>query len=251
MKRATQNISVMILPVLILFGFNTQAEEAQSPGVAEVFQCSYNDGKDWDDLMSTRDYFLKQSDKAGITPPPSYVWSRYKGGPPLDFIWFSIHADLAAFGANADAGAASSDMASVLPRFYTVASCREELGTMNTVFQRDGGDGPVFLSSYACNYRPGAGPGSQADLNSHIVGALEAMGDNAPQAVYTIEPITSGPNSRDVYLFDVHQSATAWTNFQGTIVGEADGQALARHFEAVLDCDQSLWNAQQVVGGDG
>jgi hypothetical protein len=77
------------------------------------------------------------------------------------------------------------------------------------------------------------------------------MGDNAPQAVYTIEPITSGPNSRDVYLFDVHQSATAWTNFQGTIVGEANGEALARHFEAVLDCDQSLWNAQQVVGGDG
>ena len=71
MKKATQSTSVLLLPLLILFGFSTQAEEAQSPGVTEVFQCSYNDGKDWDDLMSARDYFLKQASKAGITPAPS------------------------------------------------------------------------------------------------------------------------------------------------------------------------------------
>jgi hypothetical protein len=252
-NKIAQNLSILMLPLLALIGFTVKAEEAQTPQVVEAFQCTYNQGKDWDDVMSARDYYLKQAGKAGITPPPAYVWSLYKGSPPVDFIWFNVHDDLAAFGAYSDAGAASSDMASVLPRFYTVATCQEGLGYLNSVFQRgEEGDEPdtSLLSSYACNYRHGAGPDARPDLNRHIGEVLGGMGEDAPQSVYTLDPITTGPNSSDLYLLDIHDNATAWTNFQGALTSGA-GPALGRHFQSVLDCDQSLWNLQQVVGDDG
>ena len=50
------------------------APAASSP-VLEAWECSYNPGKNLGDLMSARDYLVKQADKANIALKPLFVWS--------------------------------------------------------------------------------------------------------------------------------------------------------------------------------
>ena len=68
--------------------------------VREVFICNYLDGKDMGDMMSARDYYLKQAKKAGIDIPNSFVWTPYKtSSSTSDLLWFSNYENLAAFAA--------------------------------------------------------------------------------------------------------------------------------------------------------
>ncbi|MCZ6860998.1 MAG: hypothetical protein O7I42_12120 [Alphaproteobacteria bacterium] len=108
---------------LAFSGFATQAADAPPSVLLETFACSYHDGKDMDDLLAARDYMVKQADKAGVSLAPSYVWSRFKGGPDLDTIWFTVHEDLTAFAAESEAFGAAPELAGVNARFGTVASC--------------------------------------------------------------------------------------------------------------------------------
>jgi len=228
------------------------AEAPPPPGVVEVFGCNYNDGKDNDDLMAARDNFVKQSEKAGVPTRPSYVWNLYKGGIPLDFVWFTAHESLAAFAENADAGFGKEELASAVERFNTVASCQPGMMAIRPIFTRegeeaDGGGNPTLISSSACSFQPGADQSNLADLGAHIAGVLKGMGDEAPISVYGMTPITGGPNLAEVYLFNLNESATSWSNFITQFVTTDAGQRLSRHFNSVLDCSVSLWGAQRVI----
>lgn len=241
------------LPLIAIMSVGVNAAEPPPPpGIVEVFGCNYNDGKDNDDLMAARDYFVKQSEKAGVPTQPSYVWNLYKGGIPLDFVWFTAHESLAAFGANADAGFGKEELDLALERFNTVGSCQAGMMTIRDLFVRegaeaDGGGAPTLVSSSACSFQPGADESDLRDLGDHIAGVLKGMGDEAPISVYGMRPITGGPNIRDVYVFNLNESASAWSGFIANLVTSEAGQRLGRHFDSVLDCDQSMWGAQRVI----
>jgi len=64
----------------------------------------------------------------------------------------------------------------------------------------------------------------------------------------TATPITSGPNSADIYLFSVNDSQSAWAASRTAFQASDGGAALIRHFNTILDCNASLWFSQQVVG---
>jgi len=55
------------LILLVSFSIPIQAD------VREVFVCNYLDGKDMDDVLSARDFYLKQAKKAGLETPMAYV----------------------------------------------------------------------------------------------------------------------------------------------------------------------------------
>jgi hypothetical protein len=244
-------LATAILTLMTLTGLTVQAAEPPAPpAVLEAFQCSYNSGKDWDDLMDARDYLVKQAGKANIALEPSFVWSQYKGDAPIDFVWFTAHTNLLTFGAAADRNAAASELSGVLDRFYSVADCTAGMGVVTPTFERvapgENNDG-VLVSSFACNLRHGAGPLDMTDLSGHAARVFGAMGDNGPMGSYMIDPIT-GSNSADRYLFTTFANATDWTKFVGNILGSPDGQMLVRHRDKVLDCNLSLWSAQMVVG---
>lgn len=243
---------------LVLCGFASSAaadahEAPPAPGILDTYACTYNDGKGLDDLLAARDFYLQQYEKAGLTAPEAYLWSLLKGEAPVDVVWFDVHENLAAFGSSLDAAAAATGLEKVQERFDAVVTCEtSNVATFVPVYQRESGasGNSVFISSNACNLRHGFGNEHVADLQNHIAGVLEGAEGTTPQAVYMANPVTSGPNSADRYLFLVNDSASAWAEFVAGIGASEAGPPLGRHFNMVFDCNTTMWSAQQVVGGD-
>lgn len=229
------------------------SHEPAPPAVVEAFLCNYVDGKDRDDLDAATGFYLKQAEKAGITAPPAYLWTRYKGSAPYELVWFNVHENVSAFGAHTDALAASEDMTAAGERFDTVVSCQADLGAVTTVFEREGAeddDGVATIAAFGCNAKGPMGPAGWGDLANHIAAVQAGMGDKAANAVYQLVPTTPGPNAPDVVYFAVHNNAAAWAELVNYLNGTAEGRALGRHFNAVVDCGSGLWFGEQVVGGD-
>jgi hypothetical protein len=227
-------------------------ESSPQPGILDTYACNFNDGKDMDDLMSARDYYVDQYEKNGLTAPTAYVWSLFKGEAPAELIWFDVHESLQAFAQSADAAMAATGLEKVQERFDAVITCQSSnVGAFVPVYEREGGgEGPVFVSSNACNMKHGVRDEHVADLQRHISGVLGGMDGMTPQAVYMGSPISRGPNSPDRYLFAVNDSVSAWADFVAGLGSSAAGAQLGRHFDMVFDCSTTMWTAQQVVSNE-
>lgn len=246
----TQSSYALTFALLLSFGA-AQAEEAPASVLLESFACSYQDGKDRDDLMAARDYMVKQAAKAEMSLAPSYVWHNFKGGPDLDHVWFSVHESLAAFAAQSEAFGAAPEMADVEARFESVAECDSNIAMARPVFQgsqaaNDGGT--AFIASNACMVQPGTSPADLVDLENHIRGVLGETSEYNASSIFMATPMTAGPNSADVYLFAVHPSQSQWAAASAGFQASAGRDSLVRHFQAVMDCQTSLWFSEQVVG---
>ena len=57
---------------------NADSHAPPPPGVMETYACMFNPGKDMDDLMAARDYYVKQAEKAGIKLGDEFVWTPIK-----------------------------------------------------------------------------------------------------------------------------------------------------------------------------
>lgn len=238
---------------LAFSGLAVQAADAPASVVLESFACNYHDGKDIDDLLAARDYMVKQADKAGVSLAPSYVWSRFKGGPDVDHIWFAVHDSLTAFAAESEAFRSAPELAGVNARFDTVASCETNIAMARVIFQGSeagppGGD--AFISSNACMFRHGADAGSLPDLEGHISGVLGGISAYNSTTVIAATPITSSTDSADIYIFAINENQTAWAANVTAFQASAGGPGLGRHFDSVLDCGTALWFSQQVVGAE-
>ncbi|MEM9620400.1 MAG: hypothetical protein AAF993_02045 [Pseudomonadota bacterium] len=239
-----------VLPVAFLFGVSAQAQEAAPPAVVETFTCSYNPGQDEDDLMSARDYYVKQAEKAGVTLGPAYTWSLLKGDVNFDFVWLAPHQNFSAFAAAFDAEAGASALADVPARFDAVADCRAGLGTIHALHVEEGASAsPSFITSNACRLHEGMGAEQMRDLGGHISAVMAELGDAAPQATYAIAPTTRGPNMPDMVIFSVNESATSYAEFVAQLYGTDAGQRLIRHFNMLGNCGNAMWAGQQVIEG--
>ena len=241
------------LSLTALVSISAQAdshEPAPLPGILDTYACDFNDGKDMDDLMSARDYYVEQYEKNGLTAPTAYLWSLVKGNAPTEMIWFDVHENLKAYAQSADAAAAATGLEKVQERFDAVITCQSSnIATIMPVYQRESASsGPVFISSNACNLQHGIRDEHVADLERHIAGVLGGMDGVTPQAIYMATPISAGPNSADRYLFAVNDSVSGWADFVMGVGASEAGAQLRRHFDMVLDCNTSMWSAQQVVG---
>ena len=251
---SAQKLTYLLLPTLLFLGLNVQADNhaAAAPGVLESFLCTYNDGKDRDDLNAATSYMVKQADKAGIDLQDAYLWTHVKGTSDADTIWHTAHESMDAFAANFDAFGAAEEMSGVGDRFDSVAECTPVVGTIELLNARSeeddgGGTTPRVVASYACS-NLGGGQAGTSDVNAHIAGVFKAMGDTAPIATYTLTPLNGGGLPDTVY-FNVFANAAEWATFEQALSGSPQGQMLQRHFGTVFDCAFNMWVGEQVVGG--
>lgn len=237
--------------ILTLSGAIANAEEAPPPpGITESFACSYNPGKDRDDLLAARDYYVRQAAKANIDLGLSVVLNQFKGSAPFDFAWLTFHQNLAAFGAATDAEAAAPELATVGARFDAVATCTANLGAIRPVFQDRSAmaEDPTFIALNACSARGTMSAGDIQDLRGHINGTLGSMDSFKNVFMFSIQPITTNANSADVYLFTAHDNTTGWANRMSELRASEAGQSLGRHFEKTMECNTSLWQSERVIG---
>ncbi len=240
-------ILVASLGFVLMFSAPAQAD------IREVYVCNYHDGKGMADILSARDYYLKQAKKAGLATPDAFVWNLYKGAVPADAIWFTNHTDMMAFAKQAQAEGASPEMAAVNARFETVVDCEASLASRQQVF--DGGAFAVsgdtaLISANACMLNDGVSPADLKDLWGHIKGVLGGMDEYKNFLLYASTPLTPGANSADMYLYGVNDNLTAWAAGRAAFGESKAAESLMRHFQALMSCDASLWIGQRVVGGE-
>jgi len=217
----------------------------------EVFACTYKGNSDVNDVLKARDNYVKQAKKAGITLPPSFLWSKNKGGSEADFLWFTYYENAGQYGAFVDASQASSNMIGAVQKFYDVVDCSSFLLKQEEIYT--GGEEitsrSAYIDSYACNFRNGAGPESLADLKAHTKDYLDTAGTYKSFRLFQQTAMTPTSNSPDVRFYAVHNNATDWGTRDDGLTNSAGGQALSRHWNAILDCSASHWSGQQVVVG--
>jgi len=222
--------------------------------VLESFACTYNGSNDAGDLNAARDAYVKAADKAGITKPRSLVWNRFKGGPDIDFLWFNIHPDLAAFASHTN-DMMRSDMAGAVDKFDAMADCSTS-NVSNALVLFAGGEPPVtnppgVVESYGCFFAPGRGPADLPDLGGHIAGVSGSLENNESLVLIGTEPMTPGPGTPDRFLFGVHEDMDTWAARTTALRASPDGQQMLRHFGSVFgNCYAALWSTQQMVEGD-
>ena len=253
----TQKLTWLLLPLLAVVGLNVRADSHEAPpppAALEAYFCSYVAGKDRGDLDAATSFYQKQAEKAGIKRPTSYLWTHMKGTAPVDFVWLSVHESLVAYGASADAEAASSEIAAVNVRYDTVARCQPNLGVAIPVIAPDpDGAGPdgATLATYACTFQKGSSAADLGDLTNHIAGVNAGMGDAGLAAAFQITPLTSDQQGPDVVFVAAAESTAAWATNIATLQTTPEGQAMVRHFNAVVDCGMNLWTSEQLIGDDG
>ena len=254
-KLPTRLQLILLLPFLIMTPFVVSAAEMPPPpGVLDSYQCVYQPGKDIDDLMSARDFYVKQAAKGNYKTPTAYLWQLAKGSAPVDVVWFDLHENLGAFAASTDAATASAEIAVANARFEEVFTCQSGVASVQTIYQREVPEldaGPGFIASSACMLKHGQSQQNVADLVRHIAGVMEGMGDKAPAGAFIADPITSGPDTPDLYLFSLNPSVTAWSQLVGEMTTNPAGQMLGRHFNTVLDCNMSMWSGQWMIAPEG
>jgi hypothetical protein len=218
--------------------------------IREVFVCNYNDGKGIQDVMDARDFYVSQSKKAGLDVPQAFIWTPWKSFSDIDLLWFNVHEDFAAFAKQADAGAGSAEMAAVTEKFDSVADCNSGLMSREVVF--DGGkfeieNPPAIIGSNACMLKKGMRADDLTQLWSHARTVLGSMKEYENHIVFATTPLTPGPATPDIFVYSVHESATAMATKQAALMKTEGGRLLASHFNSLLDCNNSFWIGQSAI----
>lgn len=234
----------------VLAGVAATAGAAETGPVREVFACAFTGDSDLNDLMSARDYYVDQLDRAGIEPSDAFVWTPIAGVPAgVDFLWFNNQPNLNAFGRSFDEYYGSTAGQAADKRFATVADCSMSLSMRQQI--HDGGaleveDNSAIIGASACQLRDGQTMAHVQDLITHLRGVLE-QSDIHDSFLAFMEVPTVDTADADLYLYGVHENMSDYAA-RTTAVQTADSWAmLRRHFAQVLDCSSSLWNGMVVV----
>ena len=136
-------------------------------------------------------------------------------------------------------------------RFDAVEDCTAGLSVLQPIHQQednDEGDNETSLvANLACTYREGSGPQHIADLARHMGAVMEGMGADGPGFAYVRTPITGGPNFPDLFLTSVFDNTEHWTRYVMQLFSTEEGERMRNHMDMVVDCNISMWSAEQVV----
>lgn len=218
--------------------------------VREVYRCSFIDGAGMKELMSARDYLVEQSQKLGLTDMEAFVWTPYKvDGFPDDFLWFSNHADLAAFAKAGDIYAKSKEGQAVQARFDKIVECNTSMSTREQIYT--GSEEmtitpPALIASFACKLNHGQTMAHMQDLISHYNGVLDASGSYGQFLAFMDVPMVSSTDN-DLYVYEVHADLATWASRNDEMETSEAGQMFGRHAQQVVDCSSALWWGQRVV----
>lgn len=238
----------LIIFSLVVFSISASAYAEED--FKEQFSCDFRKGKDMDDLMAYRDFYVKQAEKAGLVTPWSFVWTPLKGGFEHDFTWYNYHADLQAFAMFADAFEATPALKAVRARFNSIADCSSNIVRRNKIY--DGGEAPVstppaLVASRACSLKAGIRLEDLDDLWEHYTRVLEALGGHRGYHLYVVTPYTSVPGNPEVFIYGVNNNVSAWAAREELVQNSKIGQALERELQNKLRCRTGLWDAHWVM----
>ena len=250
MNHHARNLSLFLALFLTLaLGGPLLAEE--TPNVGEVFLCSFQDGKSWDDLDTAVDVYNEAVRQAGIEPINEFVWRPLRGQVDFDFVWAAYNENMNSWGAGVSGYLGSPGGAIADAVFGAMIDCDSAMNFVELIYdseaitagEREPGEAYV-IENYVCSFRADK---TQADLQA-AVDAWHAYVTELglPMDVYRRDPFLGTHPATDVSFFAVHPDVKTFAQTTTTYTTGAGAAAVLAGFNSTLTCHSSLWTSRQV-----
>lgn len=230
-----------------------QANAADTGPVAEIFACSFNEGKNWDDFLEVNAFFGEQLRKIGGAADDfnAYVWRPFRGSVDFDYLWAGYYDNLGALADSWQVYGGTEEGAAADARWDELETCRSALTTVEQIYDAEGipsGDSDTaVIESFRCNLQPGK---SLADVRSVIeVWHEHVSAVDKPFDVYMRTPIVSGSDIDHSY-FVVHESFAAYGDNISAYNTHPDTAGIDAMLDEVQDCTNALWRSQRAFVRD-
>jgi hypothetical protein len=230
--------------------FPMPAAGADTGTVAELFDCTFKDGKAWADWERvTASHFdtvrAIGGDVANLT---TYIWRPFRGDAEVDYVWAAYGAHVRGL-ANAWSGYYGSGRSEAVDRQWEeIESCQSRVISVEQIF--DSPDYPAagagregFAEVYRCQLRPGK---TLTDLRA----AISVWHDHVqrlgiPFDVYLHLPLISEQDDDHGYLV-AHGSMAAFGTNASRYLTHPDTAALTTMLAEVQRCRTSLWRTELI-----
>ena len=214
---------------------------------AEVYACSYNDGKGPDDLDDASDGWNAWADDNGVDDYAAWTLTPYHYGPNQDFdvLWLGAWKDGNAMGAGVDQ--LLMDGADELAAFGEVLTCNNHIaaGSLAYKLPPSGTPSTGVITFSNCNIEDGRNYQEVVEATKEWVGVITDAGSQS--AMYHWFPIYGGggEDTPDYIRLTVYPNHTELgADFERMTNGELFRQSNAL-FGGLVDCDISrVYNAQ-------
>ena len=224
------------------------ADETQA--VAEIFACSYLDGKGWSDVEAANKQYNAALKKVGggLEEINSFAWRPLRGTPAIDLLWSTNSPDgLNQMAANLARYAASEEGQAADATWETVVDCQEAVFFQERLYgPEEIPDLPTnyVIESYGCNLQPGKSMADVAEIEKKWHSFVSKLPNQPP--TFRRVPFIGNPPFGHMY-FVVHQDLASYAA-SSTDYLTAEGQgALQGEIDAVQSCRVILWTGQQMT----
>ena len=234
------------------------ATGAETGPVREFYVCNFNEGKGLADLMSVRDFLVKQIDQIGsedLSAMESFVWVPYMSSTAADYMWFNMSENLNAWGRAVDAFNNSDEGAAVGQRSSEVSHCvGAGLVTHEQIY--DGGEAinppegaSALLETFACELEDGKTLADARAAVEYWQGVIKGLGTHTSYVAYMQTPLVN-ESPYDLFYFAVHNNATDYAARQTAVLTSKDGAEANRRFAEVQRCAAGLYWGTPIITPD-
>jgi hypothetical protein len=241
-------LATLIVLIVALVAPPGLADE-QTPAVAEIFACTYVDGKDWSDVEIAAKVYNAGLKKLGngFEELRSFAWIPYRGNVAFDFLWSTNSENLNEMAQRSMVYDSSKESQVSGALFGSVADCESGLFFQEVILEAET---PADLSngyiieSYICSINPGK---DMDDIRKAIKtwhAYSTKIGSPGPVIMRTLQV---GNFPFDVSYFVVHQDLAAYAATTTKYLTSKGFESTQAAFDKVQTCKGTLWRGQQMT----
>lgn len=244
------SIASFVLTVFCFLGLGQTSIAAETETVADIWSCSFKQGKNMEDLQGWIDYYETELGSLGTGGDAlqAFMWTPRFAGAPVDFVWFEYHENLNASSRFSETYDASGIGPVVDGMWESIVECSH-----NQNFRRQIYAGanfsvtpPVVVESFRCVFNPDKG---FSDVEEALVRWSNVL-DGLPQTDrfigFMFTPFHTALEF-DVSFYGVYDSITDYGSMTTDYMTSDSGAQMLAHWREIQRCESRLWNAQRMI----
>jgi hypothetical protein len=230
------------------------ARAAETGPVAEVWGCTFKEGSDMTDIDSATEYYksvIARLNDPALNAMEAYIWTPFRAQTDVDSVWFSIHANLNAFGAVSDL-LSGEDGQAVQARYFEHADCGASLMELTPIYSAETVEftRPTIIEAFRCSLNPGKTMADVQPVVEEWRAWIEGQGGWDNYMAFMMTPIAAA-TPFDLYYFGVHENASAYAARTTETITSDTGSAINAKFGEVHRCEATTWIGRNVIEASG
>lgn len=230
---------------LVIATFAWSAQAAETGTIAEVYGCTYREGKSLDDLKAAAAQWLKEFDK--VEAGKNYyaaILSPIRSNSPYDVVWIGSNPNLNDWAKSEEASTGSAALRASQAGFDAVADCSSGLYWSATLLDElpvENDDNDAVVEVYACNTSDGK---TAADIEAAEKLIVEAS-KGLKFATYRLTPWLANTTYDRMYL-SVSDDLGAFAANNSTYLTSSAGANAEAAVYGSQSCKAGLWHGHVI-----